>query len=47
MSNLLGTGLDRETLNICAQLLEEGANPEALAALLVELGKEIPRTWTM
>lgn len=40
MSNLLGTGLDRDTLNICAQLLEEGANPEALAALVIELNKE-------
>ena len=40
MSNLLGTGLDRDILNICAQLLEEGANPEALAALVTELNKE-------
>ena len=43
MSNLLGTGLDRDTLNICAQLLEEGANPEALAALVIELNKESSR----
>lgn len=44
MSNLLGTGLDRDTLNICSQLLEEGANPEALAALVTELNKEIVRS---
>lgn len=44
MSNLLGTGLDRDTLNICAQLLEEGANPEALAALVTELNKESMRS---
>jgi len=43
MSNLLNTGLDRETLNICVQLLEEGANPEALAALITELHKESAR----
>ena len=44
MSNLLGTGLDRDTLNICSQLLEEGANPEALAALVTELNKESVRS---
>jgi mitotic-spindle organizing protein 1 len=43
MSNLLNTGLDRETLGICMQLLEEGANPEALAALIAELNKEASR----
>lgn len=32
--------MDPEILSICCQLLEEGANPEALAALLVELQKE-------
>lgn len=44
MSNLLGTGLDRDTLNICSLLLEEGANPEALAALVIELNKESSRS---
>lgn len=44
MSNLLSTGLDRETLNTCMQLLEEGANPEALAALVTELRKEAARS---
>jgi mitotic-spindle organizing protein 1 len=43
LSNLLNTGLDRETLKICAQLLEEGANPEALAVLVTELNKEASR----
>ena len=43
LSNLLNTGLDRETLNLCAQLLEEGANPEALAVLVTELNKEASR----
>lgn len=32
--------LDPETLDICCQLLEEGANPEALAALIAELHRE-------
>ncbi|KAF9994341.1 Mitotic-spindle organizing protein 1 [Modicella reniformis] len=33
MSNLLNTGLDRETLSICVSLCESGVNPEALAVI--------------
>lgn len=35
--------LDRETLSIAIQLLENGANPEALAALVTELQNEARR----
>jgi hypothetical protein len=31
MSQLLNTKLDRETLVLCIQLIENGVNPEALA----------------
>ena len=40
ISDLLNTGLDEETLQICVQLLEAGVNPEALAAVVKELRKE-------
>jgi mitotic-spindle organizing protein 1 len=40
LSNILGTGLDRETLAILVSLLETGVNPEALAAVVRELRKE-------
>lgn len=40
MARLLRINLDPETLNICCQMLEEGANPEALAALIIELQRE-------
>lgn len=40
ISDLLNTGLDEESLQICVQLLEAGVNPEALAAVVQELRKE-------
>lgn len=40
ISDLLNTGLDEETLQICVQLLEAGVNPEALAAVIQELRRE-------
>jgi mitotic-spindle organizing protein 1 len=40
MASLLRIYLDPEILSICCQLLEEGANPEALAALVAELQRE-------
>jgi mitotic-spindle organizing protein 1 len=40
ISNLLHTGLDRETLDLCMNLLEAGVNPEALAAAVKELRRE-------
>lgn len=40
LSNILETGLDRETLSILLELTEAGVNPEALAALIKELRKQ-------
>ncbi|KAK9766938.1 Mitotic-spindle organizing protein 1 [Basidiobolus ranarum] len=40
ISRLLGTGLDRETLSLCMTLLENGVNPDALAAVIKELRRE-------
>ena len=40
MSSLLKTGLDRESLSLCSQLLDQGVNPEALAAVIKELRSE-------
>lgn len=40
MSNLLGAGLDRQTLAIVVALCEHGVNPEALAAVVKELRRE-------
>jgi len=40
MSQILNTGLDREALAIVVNLVELGANPEALAATVKELRKE-------
>lgn len=40
ISNLLNTGLDKETLAICVTLIENGANPEALAAVVKEIKRE-------
>lgn len=40
LSNILETGLDRETLSILLELTESGVNPEALAALIKELRKQ-------
>lgn len=40
ISNILDTGLDRETLSICISLIEAGVNPEALAVVVRELRRE-------
>ena len=40
ISTLLNTGLDKEVLSICISLLENGVNPEALAAVVKELRNE-------
>ncbi len=40
ISDLLNTGLDSESLQICVQLLEAGVNPEALATVVQELRRE-------
>ncbi|KAJ7517676.1 hypothetical protein O6H91_21G034800 [Diphasiastrum complanatum] len=40
ISNLLNTGLDRQTLSILVALCEHGVNPEALAAVVKELRRE-------
>jgi len=40
VSNLLNTGLDRETLSILLSLCELGVNPEALVAVVNELRRE-------
>lgn len=43
ISRQLNCPLDRETLAIALQLLENGANPEALAAFITELMSEARR----
>ena len=40
ISQLLETGLDRESLDILVGLTESGVNPEALAAVVKELRRE-------
>ena len=40
MSELLNTGLDRETLKEVAELCDQGFNPYALAQVLKELRAE-------
>ncbi|TDL23765.1 hypothetical protein BD410DRAFT_787041 [Rickenella mellea] len=40
ISQLLNTGLDRETLATCVSMIESGVNPEALAAVIQELRRE-------
>ncbi|RDX54219.1 hypothetical protein OH76DRAFT_1430963 [Lentinus brumalis] len=40
ISQLLNTGLDKETLVTCVGLIEAGVNPEALAAVIQELRRE-------
>nr|CCA23789.1 AlNc14C207G8837 [Albugo laibachii Nc14] len=40
LSQLLNTGLDRDTLAILMTLIQKGVNPEALAAVVKDLRKE-------
>ena len=40
ISNILNTGLDRDTLSILVNLCEAGVHPEALAAVVKELRRE-------
>ncbi|KAG0144058.1 hypothetical protein CROQUDRAFT_47835 [Cronartium quercuum f. sp. fusiforme G11] len=40
LSVLLGTGLDRQTLALCVSMVEDGANPLALASVVQELRME-------
>ncbi|KAI5821025.1 mitotic-spindle organizing gamma-tubulin ring associated-domain-containing protein [Pyronema omphalodes] len=44
ISTLLNTGLDRTTLSLCVSLIENGVNPEALAAIIKELRREAEQT---
>jgi len=37
LSQLLNTGLDRDSLGILVSLIEKGVNPEALAAAVKEM----------
>ena len=40
MSQILNCGLDQRTVSILASLVENGVNPEALAAVVKELKRE-------
>ncbi|CRG85235.1 hypothetical protein PISL3812_02347 [Talaromyces islandicus] len=40
ISTLLNTHLDRTELSLCVSLIENGVNPDALAAVIKELRKE-------
>ena len=40
MSKILNCGLDQKTLSILVSLVENGVNPEALAAVVKELKRE-------
>ncbi|ORY33964.1 mitotic-spindle organizing gamma-tubulin ring associated-domain-containing protein [Naematelia encephala] len=40
LSQLLQTGLDKQTLSICVGMIEAGANPDTLAAVIKELRRE-------
>ncbi|KNZ55497.1 hypothetical protein VP01_2660g1 [Puccinia sorghi] len=40
ISELLGTGLDQQTLALCIGMIEEGTNPLALAQVVQELRQE-------
>lgn len=40
MSQILNCGINRETLSILISMIENGANPEALAAVIKEMRKE-------
>ncbi|RAH82072.1 hypothetical protein BO86DRAFT_389064 [Aspergillus japonicus CBS 114.51] len=40
ISTLLNTHLDRTELSLCVSLIENGVNPEALAAVIKDLRKD-------
>ncbi|EEH46156.1 mitotic-spindle organizing protein 1 [Paracoccidioides brasiliensis Pb18] len=44
ISTILNTHLDRTELSLCVSLIENGVNPEALAAVIKELRKEAAAT---
>ncbi|KAE8038436.1 hypothetical protein FH972_010947 [Carpinus fangiana] len=46
MSNVLDTGLDRHTLSVLIALCDLGLNPEALAAVVKELRRELQTSFS-
>ncbi|KAH6614081.1 mitotic-spindle organizing gamma-tubulin ring associated-domain-containing protein [Boeremia exigua] len=42
IATLLNTHLDRQQLSYCVSLIENGANPEALAAVIQQLREQYP-----
>ncbi|RMZ72719.1 Mitotic-spindle organizing 1 [Pyrenophora seminiperda CCB06] len=42
IATLLNTHLDRQQLSYCVSLIENGANPEALAKVILQLREEYP-----
>ena len=42
MSQILNCGLDKKSLEICVAMLENGVNPEALAAVVKEIKRNTP-----
>ncbi|KAF2121571.1 mitotic-spindle organizing gamma-tubulin ring associated-domain-containing protein [Lophiotrema nucula] len=42
IATLLNTNLDRQQLSYCVSLIENGANPEALAKVIRQLREEYP-----
>ncbi|KAH9874557.1 hypothetical protein IAQ61_003746 [Plenodomus lingam] len=42
IATLLNTHLDRQQLSYCVSLIENGANPEALANVILQLREEYP-----
>ena len=40
ISQILNCGINRDTLSIIISMIENGANPEALAAVIREMRKE-------
>ncbi|CDJ59307.1 hypothetical protein, conserved [Eimeria maxima] len=41
ISNILNTGLDRSSLSILFEMLQQGVHPEALARVVLELDKAL------
>ncbi|KAG2174048.1 hypothetical protein INT44_000162, partial [Umbelopsis vinacea] len=44
ISNILNTGLSKQALSTCVSLCENGANPEALAAVIKDLQGEVKQS---